>query len=438
MDTNTASPEPAPPNRWCSTVATLLDVCFLVSLIAAALSWLLPPLSLEDWGIQFRISWGWKPITAPFLLLGLRLASVRFGARRPQTACGLWRRRGYGRAVVMILMPFLILLAVEGLLAAVDFEVDLPRIITREADGGRNYEETRGIIPDPELLHRFQPGAMFRGRRVNNLGFLDREVDPRKAPGTVRIICMGDSCSGQGPPPYSGTLNQLLIEQPPDSRTWEAFNMAVHGYSTSQGLRLYQLQTTFLEPDYVTLYYGWNDHWQAWSPDSNRMAVPLTPTQRWFLIRVMQRRFIQGLLHLMHPFRTPRLQRGEMCLRVPQQEYSHNLRLFADAIRSDGAEPVYVTAPRGETLAQVLVDKANTRSIEEGIALHDEYIELTRRAARENNVRLIDLAAIMDSKRNPEQFSGDGIHFTHEGLAEIARIFHEHFVRFAREERAEP
>ena len=263
MGSEPAPPTPPSSNRSCSAVAGFLDVCLLVSLVVAAFSWLLHPLSMDDWGIDFRISWGWKPITAPFLLLGLRLACVRFGGRRPQGACGFWPCLWYRRAVLMVMMPFPILLAVEGLLGAAGFKADLPRIITMDAQGHRVYEETRGIIPDPELLHRFNPGGEFLGRRINQLGFLDREVSPEKAPGTVRIICMGDSCSGQGVPPYSGTLHELLCRQPPDDRVWEAFNMAAHGYSSSQGLRLYQLQTRFLQPDYVTQFFGWNDHWQG-------------------------------------------------------------------------------------------------------------------------------------------------------------------------------
>ena len=166
------------------------------------------------------------------------------------------------------------------------------------------------------------------------------------------------------------------------------------------------------------------------------MSVRLSPMQRWFHTRLARKLFVQGLMHIANPFRTTRLEKGEMCLRVPQREYALNLKLFAAAIRSDGAEPVFVTAPRGQTLTSLLVDKYNVRSIEEGLALHDEYVELTRRAAAEAKGHLTDLAAIMDPVRNPEQFSGDGIHFTQEGLAEIGRIFYEHFVRFAREDPA--
>lgn len=66
------------------------------------------------------------------------------------------------------------------------------------------------MVGDSDLLWRFQPGTVFNGRTVNQLGYLDREVSPDKSNGAVRIVCMGDSCSAQGIPPYSGHLNSLL------------------------------------------------------------------------------------------------------------------------------------------------------------------------------------------------------------------------------------
>ena len=59
------------------------------------------------------------------------------------------------------------------------------------------------------------------------MGFLDREVNPIKKNGTIRVICMGDSCTGQGIPPYSGYLHTELTNNPPGDLSWEAFNMGV-------------------------------------------------------------------------------------------------------------------------------------------------------------------------------------------------------------------
>ncbi|MBU1909259.1 MAG: SGNH/GDSL hydrolase family protein, partial [Verrucomicrobia bacterium] len=151
----------------------------------------------------------------------------------------------------------------EIALRGVRFSAPVQPITIVGRDGKAKPDDDRGMIPDSELQFRFNPGAEWRGRRINALGFLGREAESNKAPGAVRVICMGDSCTAQGNPPYADFLHERLTNAPPTPQPWEAFNMAVHGYSSEQGLRLFRRQTRYLQPDYVTLYFGWNDHWRS-------------------------------------------------------------------------------------------------------------------------------------------------------------------------------
>src|ERR1035437_683081 len=162
----------------------------------------------------------------------------------------------------------------ETVLTRIGFKTDLPPIIFLEKNkAGKTVVNTSGDIPDPVLIWKFNPGVMFANRRINRMGFREREVDAGKKPGAIRVICLGDSITAQGHPGYSQYLHERLTQRPPTSQPWEAFNMGVHGYSSMQGLKLLQTRTLPLKPDIVTLWYGWNDHWMCDKTDHAPMAI---------------------------------------------------------------------------------------------------------------------------------------------------------------------
>ena len=132
---------------------------------------------------------------------------------------------------------------------------------------------------DPLLLWRLQPGlrdVIWEHTPVTTNADRLRYDRPlgRKPPGTFRVLCAGDSVTfGFGVPqvalkrpherhpdwlPYPARLERALRAANP-GRAVEVAPLAVPGYSTHQGLAWMRRDLRALEPDLVTVLYGWND-----------------------------------------------------------------------------------------------------------------------------------------------------------------------------------
>jgi len=128
------------------------------------------------------------------------------------------RAKGQQRFLLIsldILAAGLVLIGGELALRIMGFSAELQPIVVG-SDGTSEPDDILGIVADPELRYRFKPGAMWRGRPINSLGFLGREVEPRKAKGAVHFICMGDSCTATGSPPYADRLYDCQLRKKGD------------------------------------------------------------------------------------------------------------------------------------------------------------------------------------------------------------------------------
>lgn len=301
----------------------------------------------------------------------------------------------------------------------------MPPVLVRGAEYQEEGENSP-FVADPDLLFRFKPGRTINGQTINALGFPEREVNAAKRPGVVRVISLGDSCTADGIPPYSTMLNDLLAERPPDGRAWEAFHNAVHGYTVVQGQRLFHKTTRDLDPDVVTIYYGWNDHWTADTPDSVRIASAQNRLRHQFLQGLSEKRFYQGAVGLRTASQDEMPQQG---LRVDPEEYRRTLAHLVEDIRARGAEPILLTAPRAEVLHTVVAERSGITP-QEVLDRHDRYVDLTRSVARDTGAALIDLAAEFEGDPDwSSYFMADGIHFTLEGRRKVAERIYEELMR---------
>jgi lysophospholipase L1-like esterase len=353
-------------------------------------------------------------------------------ARTRRDASGSRRARSRALASAGALLG--LALALEAALALAGFEHDPPPL--RIADGA---EEARPTVIDAELRWRYRPGAAWGEIRINSLGFNEREIEREKRAGTRRVICLGDSCTAQGGPPYSRTLHDLLQSEPPTAEPWEAFNMGVHGYSAVQGLRLFELDARELEPDVVTIYFGWNDHWLGrGATDRERMGLaPGVALVRAVQVRaaLSRRRVGQLALWLAEsrgrrrepapesgsaPRDAPRsAARQPGVLRVPPEDFRSTLTELVAAVRSSRAVPLLITAPSG-ALEPYLVESGYTTSLEDARDLHARYAEITREVGRATGARVLDLEREFRAPEAQAEFSRDGIHFQDAGRARIA------------------
>lgn len=316
---DTDIPQTGSPERKVRTLLLVLDIGFLVALLLAPIIWLLDPLKLRIGPIRFTADWGFKPVLAPVLFLHLRSAVKAWAKRCGLSATGLWEYLGVKRLTLAVVSALGTLVLLEAALARIDFKLLVQPIVIRGEHGEDVGRGSRALIPDPILRWRWNPGAEFNTRIVNQLGFLDREVNPIKAPGARRVICMGCSCTGIGPPPYSQMLHNLLTNAPPTTNEWEAFNMGVHGYSSVQGFKLFEMRGAALEPDVVTIYFGWNDHWRSgYWPDSHGMPMELNPAFARISNLLLKKRLGQFFAWVTARQKPPISIRGQTILRDQQ------------------------------------------------------------------------------------------------------------------------
>lgn len=119
------------------------------------------------------------------------------------------------------------------------------------------------------LLRRFLPAlpAEFRDNPtwtidLNADGDRSPEIARAKAPGTVRVACIGDSwtfgMNVDQDKTYPARLAAWLQQRQPGT-SFEVLNFGVLGYSSFQGLQLLKARVLDLQPDIIAIGFGMND-----------------------------------------------------------------------------------------------------------------------------------------------------------------------------------
>ena len=110
---------------------------------------------------------------------------------------------------------------------------------------------------DPEMIYVVKPGIF---REVNSRGFRDREHPLEKAPGSFRLLIIGDSVTrGYGVAPeerYTDILQQRFIE---GGQPYEVVNFGFDQYATVQETALLDEWGVPMRPDRVIISYVLND-----------------------------------------------------------------------------------------------------------------------------------------------------------------------------------
>lgn len=286
----------------------------------------------------------------------------------------------------------------------------------------------------------FRPAERYRWEGIpgvgpfNQDGFIGPRLSKERTPGTMRVACLGDSCTQIGDPPYSAIVRERLNEQL--SVPVEVLNAGIIGYSTEQGLARLERDVLPYRPDLVTLYFGWNDHWFM-----NRVtdeAIERAESRSWrWVDSVGWSRVVQlGLYgaHYWHEHKLWKISKQPYVARVSLDRYQSNLKRMIELIRRSSGRPVLVTAATDMTESTpatdftCLLDMGHT-GYDTPRALHDAYVEATRAVARETRTPLIDAAQLIDGRS--ELFMTDHIHFNAEGTAAFAEIMADALVRIS-------
>jgi len=118
--------------------------------------------------------------------------------------------------------------------------------------------------PDRDLFWKQVPGHVAGNVRINAHGLRGPDFAAAKPAGVRRIVLLGDSVTfGYGVTEEESFAGRLRRQLGPGV---EIINAGITGYSSLQGLRLYETVVRAYQPDVLLVLFGYNDHHSSvWS-----------------------------------------------------------------------------------------------------------------------------------------------------------------------------
>ena len=326
------------------------------------------------------------------------------------------------------------LVAGLGLLGLGLLDVASSRVRTFEGPHNplRGGAITRFGRHDPLLFWSLRPNVRSRDGKLstNRLGLRGPEVPLRKAPGEVRILCLGESTTLARTLPYDESYPARLdraLNRDGRGSAVRVINAGVTGYSIFQGYQYLKHRGLALDPDVVVIYFGVNDllpvtflaeraggePGQALGRNDRELFEERrSPLGRLRGFLVEHSNLYRGLLHW----------RG--LNRVPD-----GATVWNETVRRRVPDP-----DRERVLTQLL-ELSRERDIELVIAIpwyleFVKHIPLLRAFAEAEGVPVVDLPARLDASldRPRAEYFRDTVHPTAEGHALIAGAIYDVLV----------
>jgi lysophospholipase L1-like esterase len=296
------------------------------------------------------------------------------------------------------------------------------------------------LVCDPILHFKINPKQVIYGEPINQAGFRGREFLPKRSE-VFRVLTLGDSCTfGLAPPefahyikmPYARLLERM-VEVKHGPGHLEVLNAGSPGYNSYQGLMLLRTKLRDLDPDLVTVRFGWNDHsMSATSERSSAFRESANPLLRGLQASLLRSAIYQFAmrvrmeLELRTQGQSKSSRPDEWQPAMSIEDYQYALREIAKLARRRGAEVWFLTAPQAFHDAEGIAryEALPPDAIARGIlrfnavstfarmgAIHESYVRATREVAKEMEVPLVDMAALYARSKNEELFSlEDGLH----------------------------
>jgi len=298
-----------------------------------------------------------------------------------------------------LLITAALLLAGEGIVRLTLEPADAIRYFFKGGLHAHDSEGARTFMGDPDLGWKLRPGlerTSWLGMPVTTTrdGFRAAHEFPRPKRGP-RVVCVGDSVTfGYGVldpgQVYPGILERLLRRRPAMAQA-DVVPMGVPAYSTYQGRLWLEGEIDALDPDVVTILFGFNDTSPGWS---DRAAL-----STWWLQRAARHLVYgsQALTHLMvgmRPFLDkPSPGPPRYRPRVTTGEYLENIRAMAELARARGA--------RVAVIAQVYRERSPDRPDQDRmIAANRDALE---RACAGWNVPFLEVPLLTEAKAGENQ-----------------------------------
>lgn len=276
------------------------------------------------------------------------------------------------------------------------------------------------------LRYELRPG--FKGHEwstnfsINSYGFRGHDFKLDKPAGTIRILCLGDSCTfGTGgledADTYPMSLEKLLNENQ-NTKNFEVLNAGMPGSSVFEGFVFLKARNLMeLNPDLVIICYGWNDHMRFAIDDRSaaiQRSVNYFLKKNFMLWRYFSYRWKNKFEAKKHP--TPNCP-----LRVNQSQYKYYLSKIIDLARRYNSKVLLMTAPWEPRLMHENIGWLQESTLE-SFYLHQSYVDLTKNIWQEKRVMLVDLYAIFEHKKtnNPNDLFFDPFHYNKNGASLVA------------------
>lgn len=342
-----------------------------------------------------------------------------------------------GGRILFLSVPYLlIVLLIDGIEVAT--RLFLPRIPPLEVlvdspslqqDLGGNKDSPL-FIADPLLFWRVRPNLKeiywdFTVISTNAQGLREDHDIGRKPQGSFRIVCLGDSVTfGFRVPmvfpehphdfdrtlfPYPELAEKKLRSANPGKRI-EVIPLAAPAYSSYQGLNWLKRDIGSLEPDVVTVCFGWND--VCLRPVADRESMPVDfahVAARGLLVHS------QALAHFAKwRHRKPAKENphgGPPVPRVSKDDYVANLLEISKLARAHGAKVVWI----GQVYQNAQSNPAEAKLVK-------EYRDSLREAAAANGILYLQIDELTETN-SPMNISlfGELIHPNAAGHQVMAR-----------------
>ncbi len=282
-------------------------------------------------------------------------------------------------------------------------------------DEGALGSQDSGALPDRELFYRLRPCIRFLDYYgLNALGYRGPEVPRARAPGTLRVACVGDSSTfGLGVPEecaWPFVLQRLLQAAAGDVQV-ELIDAGVPGYTSLQNRVQVERDLLDLRPDVLLwLPMGHNDDARVAGRD-DRQALAFRRGPGFLLSRLALASALGLHLDTVTPAdagaAVDALAAGDLLRpRVPLDAFEDNLRAVAAACRDADVPLVLVAPPHDDAVRR-------QRPAEQ--AAEDTVV----RVARELALPLADARAALDALA-PRPLYNDTVHPNADGHALIA------------------
>jgi lysophospholipase L1-like esterase len=260
------------------------------------------------------------------------------------------------------------------------------------------FDPVPWVKPDRELLYIYKPnywGKIYDIKTgLNRLGLRGDGYDPQKPAGGRRIVCLGDSRTFgyhvTTPQAYPVQLERLWNAR--HSKTpIQTVNAGLHGYSSYQGLRFLETRCTGLDPDLVTVSYGFNDRRlvvrKELADGPEHFALHARRARRQRLLRCSYTAlWIRNRLGLPRPgpswvtqvAQRPSQRLDDLPVRVELADYEKNLHTIAARCRAQNLPCVFIAMDDSPLLNQALDEGRRLREEKR----YDEAVEAFRRARK--------------------------------------------------------